>query len=343
MSDHNTEKLSDRIAALEQRVVLGQQARDKANELEQSIEALNIRLMGCRAQAKEGDHAQRILDHLSETAERIIAGGEVVTGADIGLPSAEAERVQGIRTGVDLPEPHELSEPHETTPQAEPQAQAVAEPETASEVAESPSESEALLPAPQAPSVQHVSQYQQMLNHIATLEPTESFDKETLASKLGFVAGSIRKYLYRAEMEGHIVKYVVSEAKEPNVYRRRPAPAVEASPNERQDPLPLPKPTAPSVEPKQAFKAEAVKAVDTTEQRPSRDIPPLTTRAAVASDLMCEQVLGVLISRGRPMSLSMVINRARGLKQDEVQAALEQLIAKDKAELNQFGFWKAVI
>lgn len=333
------EKLSDRIAALEQRVVLGQQARNKANELEQSIEELNIRLISCRAQAKEGDHAQRILDHLSETAERIIAGGEVVPAADTELPSAEAERVRATMIGVDLPEPHESSEPHETAPQTELQAHAVAEPETASAVAESHSKSEEAPPAPQAPSVQHVSQYQQMLNHIATLEPTENFDKDSLASELGFVVGSIRKYLYRAETEGHVVKYVVGDTEGPNVYRRRVGSAAEVAPTEPQDPLPQPTPAASSIQPEQASNAVSIKPPAVPEQRSPRDIPPLTTRKVVASNLMCEQVLGILIRQGRPMNLSMIVNRASGLKQAEVQAALEGLKSQGKVQLNEYGFW----
>ena len=340
-----TEKLSDRIAALEQRVLLGQSARNKANELEWSIEELTIRLTGCREQIKQGDQAQYMLDQISATAERIIAGGDTVSISDTGLTTIETEKIVTAFTTADLPEPHESGEQFEHAPPTEDSQQAVAEAEPADGSGEalSPNGNAEAPQTPQEPSEPHISQYQQMLNHIATLEPTDNFDKDSLSTQLGFVAGSIRKYLYRAETEGHIVKYVVG-TDGPNIYRRAVAnikPVEQKDSHDLGGPPSEPVVPAPDIEPKPAREAAIAKpAKEVPEKQLPREVPPLNTRAVVATSLMCEQVLGILIERGRPMSLTMVVGRSKGLKQADAEAALEKLKNQGKILKDPYGFWK---
>lgn len=77
--------LSTRIAALEQRAEQGRDARKLEERLMASLAELQHELKATQATILDGEYAERILNHLTTQADRVMAGGAAMRGEE---PSA---------------------------------------------------------------------------------------------------------------------------------------------------------------------------------------------------------------------------------------------------------------
>lgn len=109
-----TAPLSARIAALEQRMQRGQAARELEGELQARLAELQRELSDVQKAVLDGEYAGRILNHLGEQVDRVLAGGEAMKETD--APPAEDTPTDSEAVHSPDPEPAPLSTPVVTAP-----------------------------------------------------------------------------------------------------------------------------------------------------------------------------------------------------------------------------------
>ncbi len=317
------------------------QTHAKLDEVHQAAAGNDVSIRAEFDTAQESPTRQPELPEPHEQEEAPASTPEVAQVA-----AAEVQTISGGNSG-DVPA--EAAIPEEEAPPADrapAQTEGEKEPETAP-----------ALDGDEKPEVPEVSQFQRLIIHIAGLDAAETFDYKTLSAKLDILPATTRRYIPTLEAKGHIVRSLermegqlpqytrtltpdeqAAQVEQPPATASEPASG-EPEPAERTPP---PAPLTPRPEVAKPAQPAAAKPQATPERNLPRDLPPLKAPAGKAGALECEQVLGVLKERGRPMSLTMVVGRSRGLKQADVEAALHKLQQEAKVERDKFGFWKAL-